>query len=205
VLATDSVGNTEKLLPGAIQSTFVGAPLPATWLSFTGTNQGTDNLLRWATANERNVKAFQLERSLDATSFKTITKQKPNGGLGRQGNYQHLDERVDRLKTDALYYRVKMVDNDGSSNYSSIIKIAIRQEIITKTVVYPNPTRSQITIAVGSEELVGTSAVILDNRGRAIKQIILSSNNHVLNLDSLPAGMYYIRLKNGEVLKVIKQ
>jgi RHS repeat-associated protein len=205
VLATDSVGNTEKFRSDAIQSTFVGNALPASWLYFTGTNQGSDNLLRWATANERNVKDYWLERSTDAATFKAISKQKPNGGLGRQGNYEHLDERVDRLKTDALYYRVKQVDNDGSYQYSSTIKIAIRQQMVTKTIVYPNPTRSQLTIAVGSDELVGTTAVILDNRGRVIKQIILSSNNHVMNLDGLPAGMYYIRLKNGEVLKVMKQ
>lgn len=205
VLATDSVGNTEKLRQGAIQNTFVGAPLPATWLSFTGINQGSDNLLRWATANERNVKEFVLERSNDANTFKSINKQKPNGGAVGQGHYQYLDERVDRLKTDALYYRVKQVDSDGSYNYSSTIKIAIRQELLTHTVVYPNPTRNLLTIAVGSPDLIGTQATIIDGRGRTIQQIIISSNNHMLNLDKQPAGMYYIKLKNGEVLKVIKQ
>jgi hypothetical protein len=205
ILATDSVGNTEVIRSGAIQSTFVGEPLPATWLYFTGANQGADNLLKWATATEQNVKEFVLERSTDANLFKPANKQKPNGGISLQGNYQYLDERVDRLKANALYYRVKQVDNDGSYNYSSVIKIAIRQEILTNTIVYPNPTKGTLTLSIGKPALLGSNAVVYDNNGREVQQIKITNNAQTINISGLPNGMYYIKLINGEILKLLKQ
>ena len=205
VLATDSVGNTELLRPGAVQSTFVGNVLPTTWLYFNGVNQGNHNLLRWATTHEINVKEYLLERSANAINFKTINRQKPNGTPAANGNYQYLDERVDQLKADALYYRIKQTDNDGSHSYSSVVKIAMPNKAVTPTLVYPNPTQNLLHIATSSEALIGTIALVIDVHGKAIQQVVLSSANQMVNTQNWVPGMYFIKLKNGEVLKVMKQ
>ncbi len=36
------------------QCVFVGGVVPVTWLYFNGKNDGTDNILNWATATEQN-------------------------------------------------------------------------------------------------------------------------------------------------------
>nr|MCU0389326.1 T9SS type A sorting domain-containing protein [Chitinophagaceae bacterium] len=89
--------------------------------------------------------------------------------------------------------------------YSSVVKIALQKQMITRSVVFPNPTRSHITLAVGSSELIDTKAALIDNRGRVVQQVIIASPNQVLNLDKLSPGMYYLKLKNGEVMKILKQ
>lgn len=204
-LATDSTGNKEPLRPADVACTFVGSTLPVTWLYFTGVNQGSDNLLRWATGTEVNAKHFILERSVDAAAFSPVATLKPNGGPASMGKYQYTDMRVDKIKTDALYYRVKQVDNDNKFTYSSIVKISTKAALITKSIVYPNPTRGRLTLAIGSNELMETKAVLLDSRGRATRQISISSAIQQIDLDGLPAGLYFLKLKNGEVMKIIKE
>lgn len=59
VLATDSVGNTQMLGPGAIVSTYIGTGVvPVTLLEFKGTNRGKENLLAWSTSAEIDSKSF---------------------------------------------------------------------------------------------------------------------------------------------------
>lgn len=204
-LASDSVGNTEALRPADVACTFVGSSLPVTWLYFTGVNQGNDNLLRWATGTEINVKSFSLERSIDATSYEAIATLKPNGNASGQGQYQHTDMRVDKLKINTLYYRVKQVDNDNKFTYSSVVKINLKPLLITRSVVYPNPSKGRMTLAIGSNDLLDSRAIIYDNNGRTVQQLFVVSTAQTINIESLAKGIYYIKLRNGEILKVLKE
>ncbi len=204
-LARDSVGNTEALRPADVTCTFVGSPLPVTWLYFTGVNQGNDNLLRWATGTELNVKHFILERSINATTFDPVATLKPNGGASMQGQYQHTDMRVDKLKINTLYYRVKQVDKDNKFTYSSVVKINLKASLITRSAVYPNPTKGRLTLAIGTNALLESNAIIYDNNGRAVQQVRIVSAAQAINLEGLAKGIYYIRLSNGEILKVLKE
>ena len=204
-LARDSVGNTEALRPADVACTFVGSTLPVTWLYFTGVNQGNDNLLRWATGTEINVKDFVLERSADASAFLPVATLKPNGGPARQGQYLYTDMRVDKIRTDALYYRVKQADNDNKFTYSSVVKINLKKDLITKSAVYPNPSKGRLTLAIGTNGLLESNAIIYDNRGRTVQQVRINSTAQNINIEGLAKGIYYIRLSNGETLKILKE
>ncbi len=203
-LATDSVGNQESLRLNHIACTFVSTSLPVTWLYFTGINQGTDNLLKWATGTEIQVKEFVLERSADAILFEPIATLQPNGGPARQGNYTHTDRRVNKLNAEALYYRVKQVDKDLSFRFSQVIKISMKENPVTKSVLYPNPTKNRVTLVTGSDKLLQTNAVLFDNRGKALKQVRILANSLQIDLSALPNGLYYLKLENGETLKILK-
>lgn len=203
-LATDSVGNKEALRLADIACTFVSTSLPVTWLYFTGVNQGNDNLLKWATGTEIQVKDFVLERSINAIEFEPIATLKPNGAPARQGNYSYTDKNVHKINTAALYYRVKQVDLDNSFRYSQVVKINLKTILVNRSVVYPNPTNNKITIVAGSDKLLQTNAVLFDNNGKAVKQWRLSATTMSVGLAELPKGLYYLKLKNGETLKIIK-
>jgi hypothetical protein len=71
--------------------------------------------------------------------------------------------------------------------------------------VYPNPTKGYVTVAVGDAKLLNTTALVLDANGKLLQTIKLSTLNQAINLGMYTNGLYYIKLTNKEVLRVLKQ
>lgn len=208
VLATDSVGNTETLRPGEVKSTYITGTvaLPVTWLYFRGSNRDRDNLLEWATANELNSKEFQLERSLTGLNdFRQIATIPAANTTSATSTYQYTDRNIDRLNSPVMFYRLKQVDNDGRFRYSNVVRLSYRENEKQKSIVYPNPTNGLITVTIGDQQLVGTTASLYDQGGRLLQQIKISANSQSLDLSPYVNGVYYLQLVNKEVLKVVKQ
>lgn len=204
VLATDSVGNTELLRQGEIKSTFVTAALPVSWLYFKGATQQKNNVLNWSTANEQNSKEFKVERSFNGTSFSSIGTVAANGNTSSPSTYQFIDYNIDKLNSKVMYYRLKQIDKDNKFNYSPVIRLTYNQEEKSKTIVYPNPTPGTIHVTIGDKKLIGSMAVVVDQNGRVIQNIKITAENQAINLSSYSNGIYYIKLSNKEILKVIK-
>lgn len=205
VLATDSVGNKETLRPGEIKCTYVGPPLPVTWLYFRGKTVSKDNILDWATANEQNSKQFDVERSLNGTSFSRIGIVNAAGNSNQTNTYQYTDHDIDRLNSDVMFYRLKQIDVDGKFKYSNIVRLRYTEKNTVNTIVYPNPTPGLVTILVGDNSLVGTMAALYDMNGRLMESIKINANSQQVNLGKYVNGTYFIKLNNGEVLRIIKQ
>ncbi|MBI5856504.1 MAG: hypothetical protein HZB42_02540 [Sphingobacteriales bacterium] len=206
VLATDSVGNTETLRPGEIRSTFIGGgALPVTWLYFKGTNLGKDNLLEWATGSEQNSKEFRVERSLNGINFIAIGAVAAAGNSNSITTYQYTDRNIDRLNSNVMFYRLKQIDLDNNFRYSSIIRLTYNQTEKPKSIVYPNPTQGIITILIGDRQLIGSTANLYDEAGRLLQSVKITADSQTFNLAMYVNGIYFIRLNNKEVLRVVKQ
>lgn len=205
VLATDRVGNTEALRPGVTTCTSVGNPLPVTWLYFNGTNQGKNNILRWATASEQNSREFRLERSLNGSDFTQIAVIPAAGNSVTERRYSYTDPRIDLLNSRVMFYRLKQVDLDGRSRYSTIVRLTYSQDGKTPSIVYPNPTKGFVNILAGDKTVIGKEAIISDINGRILRRIVISAANQQVDLSPYASGLYLIRLPNDEVLRVMKQ
>lgn len=205
VLATDITGNAETLRTGATTCTSIGNPVPVTWLYFNGTNRDKNNLLKWATTSEQNSKEFRLERSLNGSDFIEIATVPAAGNSSSTREYQYTDMNIHRLNSPVMFYRLKQVDNDNHFKYSSIVRLTYLDNSINPSIVYPNPTNGQINILIGDPKQVGTEATITDVNGRIVKKIKITSANQLIDLSSFVNGLYFVRLKNKEVLKIVKQ
>jgi RHS repeat-associated protein len=205
VLATDRVGNSETLRPNETQCTGITAPLPVTWLYFNGKTVGKNNILNWATANEQNSKQFNVERSLDALNFGQIGVVNAAGNSSQDHAYQYTDPNIDRLNSTYFFYRLKQVDLDGSFRYSNTIRLSYNPKNTSNSVVYPNPTNGLITILVGDNSLIGTVAVLYDANGKMLQNIKITAASQSFSLGQYVNGVYFIRLGNKEVLKIVKQ
>jgi hypothetical protein len=93
--------------------------LPVTLLNFSGTLQGNNVLLDWSTSSEINSKAFDIEKSGDGINFRKISSIAAAGNNASISRYNYLD----REATEINYYRLKMVDLDGSSKISNIVVV----------------------------------------------------------------------------------
>ena len=206
VLATDSVGNMETLRQSEIKCTIVsGAVLPISWLYFRGSNKGKNNFLEWATENEQNNKAFELQRSLTGVNFAGISSIASQGNSNTQQTYSYKDAGIDKLNSAVMYYRIKQIDLNGSFKYSNIVRLNYNIKEKINSIVYPNPTPGMITVTVGENSLIGTIAVVMDVNGRVLQQIKIAAQSQSINLNNFSNGTYFIRLQNKEVLRIIKQ
>jgi hypothetical protein len=100
------------------------APLPVFLLSFMAkaVNEpgGPIVVCQWKTGNEENSAYFQVERSSDGRHFIPIATIKASGNSASVIDYNYTDHAP---LSGLCYYRLKMVDMDGSVAYSSIIAV----------------------------------------------------------------------------------
>ena len=121
------------------------AVLPVTFLSFNvqgfkSFNGNTNTLVNWETASEINTAYFNIQRSTDGISFETIGKVKAKG----ISIYTFNDQSP--LWGGLLYYRLEIVDNNGSITYSDVKELSI---INYQLSIAPNPAKDYITV-IGS-------------------------------------------------------
>ncbi len=204
VLATDKTGNRETLRTNEIICRTGGIPLLVNWLYFNGKTVEKDNVLDWATASEKNTRQFDVERSANGTSFSPIGIAKAAGNSSQHSRYQYRDYNIDKLKSETNYYRLKQINIDGTFTYSNIVKLTYNRNGKVRSIIYPNPTEGSVMLVIKENALFGSEAGIYDINGRLLEKIKITSGNQVINLGKYLAATYFIKLKNGEVFKVIK-
>jgi hypothetical protein len=183
-------------------------PLPVTLVKFNGQKDEMSAKLAWSTVSEKNSSVFNIERSFDAKDFETIGGLDARGNSNSLVNYSFVDETAFISSPEVVYYRLKMIDRDGSFEYSKTIAVRAEDELNTPTVkVYPNPFKSEVIV-----ENVPTEAEeikVMDLSGRVVftQQIINSEGTIQVNLPvSLENGIYFMMFNGGskELIKLIK-
>lgn len=165
-----------------------GAPLPVNLSLFQVGRTGTAVSLNWKTEVEINALKFEVQRSFDNVSFKTIATVAGITGGATAKTYSFVDNN--NTSKTISYYRIKIV-KQSEINYSDIrtVKgIAVKSEMS----IYPNPSvgNARITLSDVSEP---TRVQLLDNSGRLVKTVMLNNTNTV-ELNGLVKGAYMVRI-----------
>lgn len=95
------------------------------------------------------------------------------------------------------------VGDTSNATFTISISSVIEMEATDEIFIYPNPTHDFITLNIASyknPEVLIISTV----DGKVIKKEIISAENHVINLQELPAGIYILNLRDS-YKKLIKQ
>jgi trimeric autotransporter adhesin len=181
--------------------------LPVDLLTFSGTLQNNlSSLLTWKTENEINTAGFDLERSIDGNNFEKIAFVKAVGNSSTL-NYSHIDNDAIEQQSTILYYRLKIVNTNGSFKYSNIITISlpITKAFITVT---PNPVLNDVKGSIVSPITGNVTLRIFDNAGRIVLQtnifIKKGNNSFVQNIQSLAKGAYYIDISGNGIISRTK-
>lgn len=156
--------------------------------------------VKWTTALEIDNAGFALERSQDGVNFTAIEWIKGNGNSTIEHNYSYDDMN---LMPGTYYYRLKQVDNDGSSEYSAGIVSATITPNGTIAIT-PNPTTGYVTL-----NFPGTKSATVSIRsatGALVKEDIVAPFGH-LDLSAYADGVYFITI-NGQIgrhtMRVVK-
>jgi Secretion system C-terminal sorting domain len=184
---------------GIVQLAKYTEVLPIKLSNFSVTQKEQTAVLNWASATEINANYFEIERSIDGKNFETIGKitcQKT------ASNYR-FENQIGNAK-NAIYYRLKMIDNDGSFGYSDIKKLEI--DIKKSTFIYPNPVEgNEIKIRLNYEPTEDINYYIYNTTGTLLQQGKFKSQYLNLNLLTTNSGMYFIKMSNGFESSFIKR
>ncbi len=167
--------------------------LPIELLRFEGINKKNENVLTWETASEKNSQRFDIERSNDGKIFEKIGTIVTHNAAS---SYAFIDKN---LSAPLHYYRLKLIDNDGSFSYSKIISISVETGHALSLRVYPNPTENSITLSSADY----TQPTRLYNMTGAL---IFSSDitPTKINLSDVASGVYFLHVGEA-VMKVVKE
>lgn len=170
--------------------------LPITLSSFSGSLINTKASLQWATTSEINAKEFVIERSNTANDFLavgTVTARNSGGG----SNYTFDDAN---LSKGINYYRLKLVDKDGSFKYSNVVAIKLDDKATHGLSIFPNPVTSTLTFTHDKAE-DGTTIKIVAVSGKTIAQYTVAKNATQTSIDAsqFMSGQYFINyIGNGK-------
>jgi hypothetical protein len=179
-----------------ITATFM--PLPVELTTFTGSAKASSVALKWATASEKNSAYFQVERASPEApeQYQRIGQVAAVGTSTQPTSYSFVDAHP----LPQNYYRLRQVDNDGTSSYSPVV--AVRATPALALQAYPNPTNGTLTVT-GSKD---THFALVNQLGKVVLQGALAlSPNCELDLSNQPNGLYFLRdTTTGTTVKVTK-
>ncbi len=180
-------------------------PLSTINLQALAKNNGID--VNWQTTNEIELKSYEVERSTDATNF---TQQASIVAKNESNNsYNYFDANI---KSGLWYYRIKIINKDGSSKYTNTIAINLNAKV-ADFIVYPNPVKGKtFTVQLATIEKGNYSIQLFNQSGQLMLQkstLLQASSNASIVVDfkqqQLPIGNYSIVLTNENGMKLVKQ
>ncbi len=183
-------------------TTIVADVLPLKLLSFTAKKENNTNLLNWKTAAEVNVDKFEIERSHNGREFSKIGTVKA-GSL----NYTFADNTP--LAT-TNYYRLKMIDKDGSFSFSLVRLISNNSSFFVA--IYPNPAKDKLQIQITSDKPTALQMQVVSLDGKMLISNSFTANEantlRSINISSLQRGSYLLKVslenKDEQVIKFEK-
>lgn len=191
-------------------------PLPVQLERFTARKLPLNEVLvEWVTASEYNVNRFEIEVARGNTDYQAgryvkIGEILSQGNSDHEQRYQFTDKEAG--KSGVRYYRLKIIDNDGSARYSAIRPLVFNEEI--KWVVTPNPSSGQFSLNAQASPGERISVKVYDTKGRLVYRGETPANGFTQRIfidlkgPAYPAGMYLLETGAGgktEVFKLIKQ
>jgi hypothetical protein len=166
--------------------------LPLELIEFKAQPRNKFIALDWKTASEHGFSGFELQRSTDGVVFE---KTNWTSGKGVMENAYRYDDR--QVQEGILYYyRLKMVDADGSFAYSGI-RSAVLGENWGQPTVTPNPTNGRTVLSFEAPEAGSGRVEVTDSNGKSTFRRDINfekgENKIELDLSVLRPGTYVLQ------------
>ena len=175
----------------------VDAPLPVQLSAFSAEVLHPDAVLvRWSTATEVNNKEFVVERSLDGNFFAALSTVPGHGSTSQAQNYRYEDKQLP-AQTATLYYRLRQVDIDGKTTFSSVRTVALQARgPAAALLVYSDPTAGgkvqySFTGPTAGNEVMDLYSITGQRQGQY--RVAATGAGHV-PVAGLPSGVYVLRI-----------
>ncbi|MDQ6761287.1 MAG: T9SS type A sorting domain-containing protein [Bacteroidota bacterium] len=196
-------------LDNKLPFSIVNGPLPITISNFYGHFINNANELKAVIAQAINVKEIQVERSGDGNNFRYV-------GLMAAGQVSAGTYTFDDLHplSGNNFYRLRIVDNDGTITYSIIILLTNTSGFVIQA--YPNPVTDNLIVHFQNAQKGMYDVSVTDAAGKLLFKNKISvtqqgqSGEMNISFRNYSAGVYYLRVsdamnKINSVEKIIRK
>lgn len=167
------------------------SPLPVRLVDFSARQVPNAVELKWSTEVEYNHDHFVTERSEDAIHFTEVCTV-PGSGTSALLHHYFCDDVSPVVGLS--YYRLRMVDNRGSSEFSDLVSCQYQPSART-LYLYPNPSTGLVSVANTVDD---DGDLQMEVRNLFGEIVYSSMNEHQADLGHLPAGTYFVQLQDGD-------
>jgi PKD repeat protein len=187
----------------------IPAPLQLLPLQLNGSTLQSLAMLQWKTFGIEATNRYEVQISDDGIIFATkyiIAKENmaPN---------EMVNIVTDELQNNKpRYYRIMQVFTNNANKYSNIIQLQINNANTESMIALPNKTIGATQLLIASLQDITTNIVIANAIGTKVMQqeikLQAGNNKYNLNIQYLPAGLYYISVATKKgilVAKIIKE
>ncbi len=176
-----------------------GIILPVTIIDFHVFKFNDQVNISWKSLEEKNILAYEIERSGNGKSFTCIKKMPAQKNAINENKYFFIDSVPLAGKN---YYRLKIWDETGAYSYSEIQEVWMEKDF-SKFEIYPNPITSNLPeIHIQNHGLPpgDYNFLLLNMEGKIISEKKFFINNTMnvtwkINQQLLP-GMYFLKIQN---------
>lgn len=175
------------------------SPLPAAVLSeLIALKKDKAIELSWKAAQEVNTNVYELQHSIDGTSFKTIALIFPWDNTEQVNQYRYTDKSP---ISGINYYRLRIIEKDATDKYSSIVAAQVPEKNNENILVAPNPATDRIRIQFSGIP-ADSYRLELRNAGRQLQHtslINITQARQVVYLArsaAMKSGIYWLTMFN---------
>ena len=194
---TDNKGAIGK---DTVTVNFGSGTVPVILVDFTATARtNKTTLLQWKTTTEINSDYFVVERSSDGHNFSQIGAVNANGNSSLTISYQLTDNYPE---SGTNYYRLKMVDNDGTYEYSRVVSVTFKD---TKSgslnVISTGSYADHFEINLNSTQVQSAAVAVYDAGGKVLYVANVDLQKGINRIDKnmvLPNAIYYFNVITSE-------
>jgi Bacterial Ig domain/Cadherin-like domain/Disaggregatase related repeat len=161
------------------------APLPIDLINFSGKQLDEQINLTWKIANEKEFSHFEIQKGVDAKELAVFTNVKGAGA--------DIHNTIDTSPIEGInYYRLKMVDLDGSSKLSNIIQVNFEKGGSYISVENPE-NNGEFKVMTN---LKNPRFTLLSTLGTKVEMnvIVTGNNNFTIKAVNSVAGVYYLNI-----------
>ncbi|HEY0433718.1 MAG TPA: T9SS type A sorting domain-containing protein, partial [Chitinophagaceae bacterium] len=173
--------------------------LPVKLETFTANYTKPNVTLGWKSADETDFSHYELQHSLNGKDFTATSIVFAEGGSALGASYTYIDKSVKDI-SGIIYYRLKMVDNNGQFTYSAVRTIHLGDEQVTAAIsVYPNPATNSVHITFpASWQSKAVTLQLFNSNGQQVNTLRFDNGGvQSIQTSSLNKGIYFIRATAG--------
>ena len=185
-------------------------PLPVELSSFTAQTTTNDEVfLKWIIQTSVNNYGFDIERNSGSDSSTWVN-------IGFVEGISNSTFPVEYNFTDKSYregtktnYRLKMVDNDGTYEYSNIVEVLTLPQSFSLEQNFPNPFNPSTKIRFSLPHSANIKLEVFNVLGEKVSDLIdadMDAGNHEIEFSAsnLASGLYIYRLSTKDFVDVKK-
>ena len=175
---------------------FAFGNLSVKYTAFTAIRKNNMVELNWSTANETENSHFEVERSFDGRSWNTIGEVKGNGTTNLTKHYNYVDKKVEQ---SIVHYRLRQVDLDGKSEYSTIKTINNNNEANAVSNIFAS-SRQQISVDLNNEVKGQLTVRVMNTNGQIVAQQSYTNASYRINMSitNNGSGIYVVQVTDGK-------